>query len=142
MATHTGGCACGAVRFKIEEDPITARVCWCRGCQYLGAGSGTVGVMFPTATFAFTSAGEMGDFASTADSGSAMHRRFCAKCGTPLFSEAESRPHAITIRAGAMDHPENYPPRSIIWAKAAPPWATFDPALPTVDGQPPPPPKP
>jgi hypothetical protein len=98
--------------------------------------------MFPTATFAFTSDGEMGDFASIADSGEPMHRRFCVDCGTPLFSQAESRPHIITIRAGAMDEPERYPPSQIIWAKSAPPWATFDPALPTVDGQPSPPPKP
>ena len=32
-----------------------------------------------------------------------MHRRFCPDCGTQLFSEAESRPHLIFVRNGALD---------------------------------------
>ena len=44
----TGGCRCGAVRYSIEAEPITARHCWCRDCQYIGAGSGTVNVFFPS----------------------------------------------------------------------------------------------
>ena len=44
----TGGCRCRAVRYKIEADRITARHCWCRDCQYIGAGSGTVNVFFPS----------------------------------------------------------------------------------------------
>ena len=46
--TITGGCRCGAVRYKIEGERLTARHCWCRDCQYIGAGSGTVNVFFPS----------------------------------------------------------------------------------------------
>jgi len=34
-----------------------------------------------------------------------MHRRFCARCGVHLFSEAEVRPHLIFVRAGTLDDP-------------------------------------
>ena len=44
--TITGGCRCGAVRYTIEAEPLFARHCWCRDCQYIGAGSGTVNVFF------------------------------------------------------------------------------------------------
>jgi hypothetical protein len=44
----SGGCRCGAVRYKIDAERITARHCWCRDCQYIGAGSGTVNVFFPS----------------------------------------------------------------------------------------------
>ena len=63
----------------------------CRVCQYLGAGSGTVNAIF--ARDAVTVSSSLTDYVSRADSGSVMHRRFCAKCGTPIFSEAEPRPH-------------------------------------------------
>ena len=138
MVEYTGGCACGAVRFTVTAEPAGVRYCMCRGCQYLGAGSGTVGAAFPSAAVTIT--GETGDFASTADSGNKMHRRFCSKCGTPLFSQAEARPGTIIIRVGAMDDPNAFVPTSIIWTKSAPKWACLDERLTLVEGQPPAPP--
>ncbi len=44
----SGGCLCGAVRYTASAAPIVTRVCWCRVCQYIGAGSGTVNVCFPS----------------------------------------------------------------------------------------------
>ena len=83
----TGGCLCGAVRFKATEAPITARVCWCRDCQKIGAGGPTANAAFRTGTL--TVEGALKDYASIADSGNRMHRKFCPSCGTHLFSEAE-----------------------------------------------------
>ena len=37
--TITGGCRYGSVRYRIEAELLH---CWCRDCQYIGAGSGTV----------------------------------------------------------------------------------------------------
>jgi hypothetical protein len=44
------------------------------------------------------------------------------------------------VRAGALDDPNLAPPSAIIWGKSAPAWACFDPDLPRIEGQPPPPP--
>jgi hypothetical protein len=132
----TGGCLCRAVRYQIAAPPIVTRVCWCRLCQYLGAGSGTVNACFPSN--ALTVAGELADFQCIADSGNKMHRRFCGVCGTQLFSEAESRPHLVFVRAGTLDDPEVARPAATIWTAQAPTWACFDPGLPAIAGQPPP----
>ena len=130
----TGGCLCGAARFTIDADrPLAVRQCWCRVCQYLGAGSGTVNAVFPKA--AVTVSGPLSEYVSTADSGSTMHRRFCARCGTPVFSEADSRPHQIIVRVGTLDDPEIARPAAIIWTKSAPGWACLDPNLPQAEGQ-------
>jgi hypothetical protein len=102
----------------------------------LGAGSGTINTCFPTE--AVTIEGELTDFQSTADSGSKMHRRFCRVCGTPLFSEAESRPHLIFVRAGTLDDPEMAVPTATIWTAQAPIWACIDPRLQNFPGQAPP----
>lgn len=136
MSEIRGGCLCGGVRFRATEGPVGTRICWCRDCQALAAGSGTVNVVFRTE--AFEVEGETRDYVSTADSGAVMHRRFCPACGTPLFSEAETRPHLIIVRAGALDDPELARPASVIWTASAPSWAAMDETLPRVEGQPPP----
>lgn len=136
MTLLTGGCLCGAVRWESQEPPVTTRICWCRDCQYLGAGSGTVGACFRSAAFKIS--GTTTDFTSIADSGNRMHRRFCPKCGTPLFSEAEARPHLIFVRVGSFDDPEQASPVMTIWTASAPSWACINADLPRVEQQPPP----
>jgi hypothetical protein len=132
----TGGCLCGAVRYRITAAPIVTRVCWCRVCQYLAAGSGTVNTCFPSS--AITIEGQMRDYPLIADSGSVMHRRFCPMCGTQMFSEAESRPHLIFVRSGTLDDREIAKPSATIWVSSAPTWACIDDSIPRVEAQPPP----
>jgi hypothetical protein len=132
----TGGCLCKGVRYRITAAPIVTRVCWCRLCQYIGAGSATVNTCFPSAAMKVT--GTIRDYRSISDSGNVMHRRFCPECGVHLFSEAEARPHLVFVRTGTLDDPNLADPAMTIWTSAAPQWACFDPALPQVEGQPPP----
>jgi hypothetical protein len=124
------------VRYEIAAEPIATRTCWCRLCQYIGAGSATVNVAFPKS--ATTISGELRDYRCVADSGAVMHRRFCPSCGTHLFSEAEPRPHVIFVRAGTLDDPELARPAATIWTSSAPTWACIDDSIPRIEGQPPP----
>ncbi len=133
----TGGCLCGAVRFESAAPPIVTRVCWCRLCQYLGAGSGTVNACFKTE--GFTVRGVTNDYSNIADSGNVMHRAFCPTCGTPMFSSAEVRTHLIFVRAGTLDDPEFARPAMTVWTGQAPSWGCFAADLPKLERQPPPP---
>ena len=133
----TGGCLCGAVRFASAAPPVITRHCWCRLCQYLGAGGGTVNACFKTD--GFTTTGETRDYSCAADSGNIMHRRFCATCGTPMYSSAEVRPQLIFVRAGTLDDPELARPAMTIWTEQAPSWACIAADIPRVAQQPPPP---
>jgi hypothetical protein len=136
MAMHTGRCLCGAVTFRVAADPVALRTCWCRQCQYFGAGSATVNAVFPSD--ALEADGATTAIEGLADSGATMTRRFCPKCGTQLFSQASTRPHQVVVRVGALDHPEHFAPQATIWTGAAPPWACFDDALPRFPAQLPP----
>ena len=136
MTTVTGGCFCGAVRFTFDHRPMAVRVCWCRDCQYLSCGNASVNAIFRVA--GMTCTGEMSEHASTADSGNSMRRRFCPRCGTPLFSQASSRPELIVVRVGALDDPETVKPQSLIWTASAPSWGPGLARLPGCAGQPPP----
>jgi len=131
-----GGCLCRAVRYTIGAAPILTRACWCRVCQYIGAGSSTVNACFPSA--ALQVSGELGDYSMVADSGNVSHRRFCPSCGTHLFSASEARPHLVFVRVGSFDDPELGRPTLTAWTASAPSWACFDARLPSTERQPPP----
>jgi len=106
------------------------------GLPIYGAGSGTVNACFRVATFVVH--GNTSDYPSVAASGNQMHRRFCPTCGTPLFSEAEARPHLIFVRVGTFEDPNLANPAVTIWTSCAPRWASISPELPQVEKQPPP----
>jgi hypothetical protein len=84
-----GGCLCRAVRYEIEAQPITARVCWCRTCQAFGARGPTVNVCFLSQAIRIR--GPLRDYCSVADSGNVMHRRdaeaqtIVENCGNTLI---------------------------------------------------------
>jgi hypothetical protein len=132
----TGGCLCRAVRYRISAEPIIARMCWCRDCQYFATGNASVNVCFSSK--AIVVEGALTDYRSVADSGNVMHRRFCPRCGTQMFSEAESRPHLIFVRAGTLDDSIHVKPAMSIWTSSAPAWACIDARFPSVTHQPPP----
>ena len=68
----TGGCLCGKVRFTIDADmPLRVRQCWCRLCQYLSAGGGTINATFPKQ--AITVTGETAGFAVGVTDGNATN---------------------------------------------------------------------
>ena len=131
-----GQCLCGAVRYTISSAPLATRACWCRLCQYLGAGSSTVNGMFKRDSVVIQ--GETRDYASVADSGSHMHRQFCPICGTPMFGYADERAQLLVVRVGTMDDPSAVPPATTIWTSQAPTWACINGDLPQVERQPPP----
>jgi len=132
----TGGCLCGAIRYETAAQPVTARFCWCRLCQYIGAGNATVNVAFPTEGFIIRGAPK--DYQRTADSGNRMHRRFCSECGVHLFTASDARPNLIMIRAGTLDNPNIAQPAAAIWVSKAPSYACIQEDLPRFEAQPPP----
>ena len=80
--------------------------------------------------------GKLANYTSLAASGNTMHRQFCPKCGTPLFTQSEARRQVIGIRAGTLGNPEVGKPGKTIWTSSAPSWAVFDPDIPRDEKQP------
>jgi hypothetical protein len=132
----TGGCLCRAVRYKASAPPIMSRICFCRVCQYFACGNGAVNAAFPSAAVGFT--GTLKDYASTADSGTEMHRGFCPECGVHITSAAASRPETVFIRVGTLDDPGIVAPTAAIWMDSAPRWVCLDPEVERIARQPPP----
>jgi len=131
-----GGCMCKAVRWQSTAPPLVTRSCWCRDCQYLGAGSGTVNMLMHRDGFGVS--GPTSCYASPADSGNTIERHFCPTCGTQVYALSAARPGFVVVRVGTLDDPNAVTPTMNIWTASAPYWAAMDMELTCVERQPPP----
>ena len=122
MATWTGGCLCGVVRYELSSDPFDAGWCHCRTCQL---NSGAPAMAFATVP--------IGDFRWTdgkADvreirTSSFGHRKFCGRCGTPFLMQVDHQPETIDFSISTLDAPDDIAPNfHIFWASRI---AWFDP---------------
>ena len=99
---HTGGCQCGAVRFRVEGALGKASVCHCRMCQKAFGNFYAPLVSVRSATLEWTRQ-EPERFRSS----DVVKRGFCARCGTPLTYEA---PDGVALAIGAFDDPSAIAP--------------------------------
>ncbi len=119
---YTGGCQCGAVRFRVEGALANASVCHCRMCQKAFGNFYAPLATVPAGGLAWTR-GEPKRFRSS----SHVLRGFCAACGTPLTFEA---PDGIALAIGAFDHPEEVMPVVQWGTEAKLPYVDDIPSLP------------
>lgn len=129
-----GGCRCGAIRYRVVDEPLTVRQCWCRDCQYWACGNASLNLI--VRRDALQVQGTPLQYESLADSGNHMRRSFCGACGSALFSESRENLDYQVVRAGSLDQPERFAPQAVIWTDSAPAWAVIDPALPAFPRQP------
>jgi hypothetical protein len=110
----TGGCQCGAVRFRIDVAPRQASLCHCRMCQKATGGLFGPYASFPTAALSWTR-GRRKSFQSS----DFIARGFCGDCGTPLtFEAASGEGNNIGLIIGAFDDPAALAPeRQIMMAE-------------------------
>ena len=99
---YSGGCQCGAVRFRVEGALGEASVCHCRMCQKAAGNFYLPLVSVRGAKLTWTR-GERKRFRSSNHS----WRGFCGDCGTPLTYEA---PDGIALTIAAFDDPGGIAP--------------------------------
>jgi len=94
----SGGCQCGAVRFRIDGALGEASICHCRMCQ---KATGRLFGPYVEAKFdeVTWTRGRPGYFQSS----NRVRRGFCPDCGTPLTFELDEGHIGFAI--GAMDDP-------------------------------------
>jgi len=120
MATMTGGCLCGQIRYTASGDAAFNALCHCRNCQrYTGSAFETV-VAFPSA--AVSVQGALKTYNDKGDSGKAVFRRFCPNCGSGVIAEADALAGLTLILAGTLDDPSGFKPAMEVYCSSAQPW--------------------
>lgn len=112
----TGGCQCGAVRYRATARQDDAHICHCRMCQKAVGGFFAALVGLPNDRLAWTR-GEPAVFASSDQ----VERGFCRDCGTPLFYRWTGGDH-VSVTIGSLDRPDLVPPRDQYGNEARIPW--------------------
>jgi len=96
----TGGCLCGAVRYRVEAVAEPATVCHCRMCQKAGGGPFMAYAPVALADFALTT-GALNIFRSS----EIAERGSCGTCGSPLTYRRLAS-DGISVSLGSLDDPE------------------------------------
>ncbi|MFT3671611.1 GFA family protein [Aestuariivirga sp.] len=96
----TGGCQCGAVRYRIKGPLFGGHICHCRMCQK-AFGNFFAALVGVKKTDIAWPKGEPAVFRSSA----ITSRGYCVSCGTPLTFAYDHTPH-MSVSIGSLDHPE------------------------------------
>ncbi|MBK6707942.1 MAG: GFA family protein [Sphingomonadales bacterium] len=116
-----GGCNCGAVRYQIEGNPVVVAQCHCKNCQRQSGSAFSVNLMVPVA--GVTSTGELAVYEDRdTRSGNAVYRKFCGKCGSPIFSDLAEGNGMTIVKVGTLDDPAPFAPVVSVWTSTKMPW--------------------
>jgi hypothetical protein len=117
-----GGCACGAVRYRLTEEPLIVHACHCRDCQHL-TGSAFVLNLWIERRFVERSGAEPRVASMRAGTGAGHDVHACGACGTALWSRYHAPPgDTLFVRAGTLDEPGSAPPDVHIFTRSKLPW--------------------
>lgn len=74
----SGGCACGAIRYECNAEPIVMFNCHCRDCQRVSGGAFSAVIYVPLKAFSVTR-GSLRYYHTPSASGGHNKRGFCAE---------------------------------------------------------------
>lgn len=130
--SFSGGCNCGAVRYRIDGKPFAVAACHCVNCRRQSGAAFSVNLV--VRADAMQVEGELGTYVdSDTESGQPVERQFCAGCGSPIRSVPRASPNIVAVKAGTLDAPQAFAPAMHIWTSSALPWVTIPSDLPRFD---------
>ena len=116
-----GGCACGALRYRLASHPMFVHCCHCKDCQRQ-TGSAFVLNALIEADRVLPLCGAAKAVRVPTDSGKPHEIFHCAECGTAVWSTYGGRPAVCFVRVGTLDDPSALAPDVHIYTRSKLPW--------------------
>ena len=132
MPMLEGGCACGAVRYRLTSPPMIVHCCHCRDCQRQTGGAFAVNALIETDRIEMLS-GEPVAISMPTDSGRPHDVYRCPACETALWSDYGRRPVLRFVRVMTLDDPDALPPDVHIFTRSKLPWVGLPPDVPAFE---------
>jgi hypothetical protein len=132
-----GGCACGAVRYRLKACPPLVYTCHCTDCQTLSTSAFTLSAPVNRADLEITRGRLKTWVRTTTESGLPTTQDICPDCGVRIYSEPSQAPDKVTLRLGTLDDTSWVNPAAAIWMRSAQPWFEPKPTMLTYEKGPP-----
>lgn len=124
----TGGCLCGAVRYRCEGEPLSMGLCQCERCQRQSGSAFLIATVFPRDAVTFER-DALKIYTAHGDDGKNLYRHFCAECGSAVMITLDRYPEIRSIMGGTLDDKTRLKPRFSLWCGSAQPWLKLPPGI-------------
>jgi len=128
-AAFEGGCACGAVRYRLQGRPMFVHCCHCRDCQRQTGSAFVVNALIETTRIERLE-GEPAATPVPTHSGRPHDIYRCEACRTALWSDYGRRPALRFVRVGTLDDPTALRPDVHIFTRSKLPWVILPEGVP------------
>jgi len=127
-----GGCACGAVRYRLASPPMFVHCCHCRDCQRQTGSAFVLNALIEADRVAMLS-GTLDHDAMPTDSGRPHSIHRCASCGTAVWSVYGGVDKLRFVRVGTLDDPAALTPDVHIYVRSKLPWIKLPDGVPAFE---------
>ena len=127
-----GGCACGAVRYRIASEPMFTHCCHCLNCQRQ-TGSAFVINLLIEADRVELLAGAPEPVDVPRDDGSTQRIFRCPTCQVAVYSNY-GYAKVLFVRGGTLDDPSSIEPDVHIYTRSKLPWIALPDSAPPFEG--------
>ncbi len=118
-----GGCACGAVRYRLASEPMFIHCCHCLNCQRQTGSAFVVNLLIESDRVELL-AGTAEAVGVPRDDGTTQRIFRCPRCQVAIFSHY-GRPEVSFVRGGTLDDPTGVTPDVHIYTRSKVGWVTL-----------------
>ena len=126
-----GGCACGAVRYRLTSDPLFVHCCHCLNCQRQTGSAFVINVLIEADRVELL-AGVPHMVGVPRDDDKTQEIWRCPSCQIAVYSQYTSA-RVRFVRAGTLDDPAAVAPDVHIFTRSKLPWVTLPESVPAFD---------
>jgi hypothetical protein len=127
-----GGCACGAVRYRLTSAPMFVHCCHCRDCQRQTGSAFVLNALIEADRVKLLS-GRPESVGVPTDSGQPHDIHRCPTCRTAVWSDYGRRRVMLFVRIGTLDQPAALSPDVHIYTRSRLPWVQLPAGVPAFE---------
>jgi hypothetical protein len=128
---RVGGCACGAVRYRLASDPLVTHCCHCLSCQRQTGSAFVVNLLIEADRIELLGV-EPQPVDVPRDNGTTQRIFRCPTCQVAVYSRYTS-PELLFVRGGTLDRPSTIAPDVHIFTRSKLPWVALPESVPSFE---------